>query len=90
MRSILNYPANELRVNLSRSVENLGVKTKDTTKVKVESEVARKYFGNLLRDTTELSNGVEAVDLDGPGPAATAGSDVSAAAGASSSSGILP
>lgn len=59
-------PANELRVNLSRSVEKLSVKTEETTKIRVESEVARKYFGNLLRDTTELSAGVEAVDLDGP------------------------
>ncbi|KAI9790814.1 MAG: mitofusin [Peltula sp. TS41687] len=66
VRSVLNVPANELRVNLSRSVENLGVKTEETTRIKIESDVARKYFGNLLRDTTELSNGVDAVDLDGP------------------------
>lgn len=34
-------------------------------KVKKESEVARKYFGNLVRETGEGRGRVEDVDLEG-------------------------
>ena len=36
-----------------------------TQKVKIESEVARKYFGNLVRESEEGKRGVEDVDLEG-------------------------
>ena len=37
----------------------------ETLKVKSESEVARKYFGNLLRESAEGRRSVEDVDLEG-------------------------
>lgn len=36
--------------------------------MKRESEVARKYFGNLVRETGEGRERVEGVDLEGPAP----------------------
>jgi mitofusin len=37
-------------------------------KVQGESEVARKYFGNLVRESGEIKGRVERVDLEGPAP----------------------
>ena len=70
---MLRYPADSLRVGLQRSVEQIAVKRDETVKVKRESEVARKYFGNLVRESAESRRGVESVDLEGaavPGVAA--------------------
>ncbi len=67
VRKILRYPADTLRLNLARSVEKLGQQREQRGKVRKESEVARKYFGNLVRESQELRRGVEGVDLDGPG-----------------------
>ena len=36
--------------------------------MRMESEVARKYFGNLVNETTKMRNTVEGVDLEGPAP----------------------
>ncbi|KAI9883097.1 MAG: ESCRT-III subunit protein did4 [Watsoniomyces obsoletus] len=66
VRKILRYPADTLRLNLARSVEKLGHQREETGRVRKESEVARKYFGNLVRESRELRRGVEEVDLDGP------------------------
>ena len=41
--------------------------------MKYESEVARKYFGNLVRGSVEGRRGVEAVDLEGPAPGVAGG-----------------
>lgn len=41
-----------------------------------ESEVARKYFGNLLREGNEVRNTVDRVDLEGPAPGVAAGYDM--------------
>jgi mitofusin len=49
-------------------VEHLGVKKEETEKVQMESEVARKYFGNLVNQSRRLRGSVEAVDLEGPAP----------------------
>ena len=38
-----------------------------------ESEVARKYFGNLVRDVREGRGVVENVDLEGPAPGVAGG-----------------
>lgn len=73
VRKVLRYPADSLRVGLQRSVEQIAVKRDETVKVKRESEVARKYFGNLVRESAESRRGVEGVDLEGaavPGVAA--------------------
>jgi mitofusin len=38
----------------------------DTGKVRIEAEVARKYFSNLVRESGEIKEGVRRVDLEGP------------------------
>lgn len=68
VRKVLRYPADNLRVGLQRSVERLGSKREETRKIRVESEVARKYFGNLVLETGRMRNTVQAVDLEGPAP----------------------
>ena len=67
-RKILRYPAETLRNGLANSVRELGEKRDGCLKVKKESEVARKYFSNLLRESQQGKAMVEAVDLDGPAP----------------------
>jgi mitofusin len=75
VRKILRMPANELRVGLQRSVEQLGSKREDTRKIRAESEVARKYFGNLVVQSRDIRGTVEAVDLEGPAPGVAAAYD---------------
>ena len=75
VRKVLRIPADNLRVGLQRSVEQLGSKREDTRKIRGESEVARKYFGNLVRETTNIRNTVDAVDLEGPAPGVAAAYD---------------
>lgn len=67
-RKVLQYPADTLRSGLANSMRALGEKREGSLKVKRDSEVARKYFGNLLRDSQEGKARVEDVDLDGPAP----------------------
>lgn len=43
--------------------------------MKRESEVARKYFGNLVRETGEGKRSVEGIDLEGPAPGLAGGYD---------------
>lgn len=70
---MLRYPAQQLAVGLQRGVEELQKKKEDVSKIKRESQVARKYFGNLVRESGEGRTRVEAVDLEGalPGGAAS-------------------
>lgn len=75
MRKVLRFPADNLRVGLQRSVEQLGSKREETRKIRGESEVARKYFGNLVNESAKIRNTVEAVDLEGPAPGVAAGYD---------------
>ncbi|KAI1484683.1 putative mitochondrial fission protein [Biscogniauxia mediterranea] len=64
VRKVLRFPADNLRVGLTRSVEQLGTRRDETLKVRSESEVALKYFGNLVRNTAHQRSVVEEVDLD--------------------------
>lgn len=75
VRKVLRFPADNLRVGLQRSVEQLGSKREETRKIRGESEVARKYFGNLVNESAKIRNTVEAVDLEGPAPGVAAGYD---------------
>lgn len=75
MRKVLRYPADNLRIDLQRSVEHLGIKREETLKVRGESEVARKYFGNLVRDSSKLGRTVDGIDLEGPAPGVAAAYD---------------
>ncbi|TKA42113.1 hypothetical protein B0A54_07200 [Friedmanniomyces endolithicus] len=74
VRRALKYPADKLREGLQKSVESLLEQRRETVKVRVESEVARKYFGNLVRESGEIRTRVQRVDLEGPAPG-IAGSD---------------
>ncbi|KFY78204.1 hypothetical protein V499_02579 [Pseudogymnoascus sp. VKM F-103] len=75
VRKVLRFPADNLRVGLQRSVEHLGIKREETLKTRGESEVARKYFGNLVNQSSKLRSSVEAVDLEGPAPGVAAAYD---------------
>ena len=57
---------------LQRGVEELQQKKEDVSKIKHESQVARKYFANLVRESGEGRRRVEAVDLEGPLPGGAA------------------
>lgn len=72
VRKVLRFPAENLRVGLAQSVEKLGYRRDETLKVRGESEVALKYFGNLVRNSARLRTTVEAVDLDAHPQGATA------------------
>ncbi|TDZ28816.1 Transmembrane GTPase fzo1 [Colletotrichum spinosum] len=72
VRKVLRYPAENLRVGLEQSVKDLGSRREETLKVRQESDVALKYFGNLVRDSAEQKAVVDGVDLDAPPPGATA------------------
>ncbi|KAI0014794.1 putative mitochondrial fission protein [Xylariomycetidae sp. FL0641] len=64
VRKVLRFPADNLREGLARSVEQLGSQRDETMKVRGESEVALKYFGNLVRNSAHQRTLVEEVDLD--------------------------
>ncbi|OQO14189.1 hypothetical protein B0A48_01065, partial [Cryoendolithus antarcticus] len=68
VRRALKFPADRLREGLQRNMESLQKQRSETVKVRVESEVARKYFGNLVRESGEIRGRVERVDLEGPAP----------------------
>ena len=70
VRRVLRYPAQQLTADLANNVEQLRQKKDDVTKVKRESEVARKYFGNLIRDSEETRRRVSGIDLEGGPPGA--------------------
>lgn len=70
---VLRYPADTLRLGLQHSVEKLSRKKEDVEEIKIKSEVARKYFSNLLRESVESRRIVERVDLEGGAPGVAAG-----------------
>ncbi|KEF53467.1 mitofusin [Exophiala aquamarina CBS 119918] len=72
VRRVLRFPAQRLSGDLQSGVEELRKKKEDVTKIKKESEVARKYFGNLVRDSSETRRRVSAIDLESPIPGAAA------------------
>ncbi|KAI4185627.1 MAG: hypothetical protein LQ346_005864 [Caloplaca aetnensis] len=72
-RRALRYPAEHLTASLAQSVNDLEKRRGETLKVKGESELARKYFGNLVRESSEGKRGVESVDLESVGPGVAGG-----------------
>jgi mitofusin len=62
-------------VGLQRNVEKLQSRKEDTDKLKHESQVAQKYFGNLITKTGEIRSKVMRVDLEGPAPGVAGGFD---------------
>ncbi|KAF2269881.1 hypothetical protein CC78DRAFT_539797 [Lojkania enalia] len=69
VRRALKGPASEVHIGLQRNVEKLQLKKEETGKFKIEAEVARKYFGNLVRSSNDLRQGVQRVDLEAAPPA---------------------
>lgn len=65
-RKILGFPAEELRGAFQRSIEKQGRTMQEKRKIEKESEIAVKYFGNLLREAHEHKTGVLKLDLEGP------------------------
>jgi mitofusin len=57
-------------------VENIQEQRRETVKIQVESEVARKYFGNLVRESADIRSRVQRVDLEGPAPGIAASYDM--------------
>lgn len=68
IRRALKGPANDVRIGLQRNVEKLQLKREETSKFRTEAEVARKYFGNLIRSSNELRQGVLRIDLEATPP----------------------
>ena len=66
----LRYPADTVRVGLKRGCETLVVRREDTAKLRAESEVARKYFSNLVTVSEYIRNIVQRVDLEPAMPGA--------------------
>lgn len=64
VRKVLKVPADDLRSGFQRVVEKRGRERDELKKKGVESEVALKYFGNLLRRSEGVSKGVERLDLE--------------------------
>lgn len=71
-RKVLGFPAEELRGAFQRSIEKQGRTMEEKKKLEKESEVAVKYFGNLLREAREHKGGVAKLDLETPPSSATA------------------
>ena len=65
-RRALKIPADNLRIGLQRNLEQLQTQREETGKIRTESEVARKYFGNLVRESNDVRTAVQRVDLEGP------------------------
>ncbi|KAF2156591.1 hypothetical protein K461DRAFT_308883 [Myriangium duriaei CBS 260.36] len=64
VRRALSYPSTRLRESLQRGVEKLADERESKRKVKAESDVARKYFSNLVREAGDVRARVEGVDLE--------------------------
>ncbi|QIW95362.1 hypothetical protein AMS68_000880 [Peltaster fructicola] len=75
VRRALKYPSDKLREGLQRNMERLQEQRRDTIKVQTESDVARKYFSNLVRESHDIRSRVEGVDLEGPAPGIAAAYD---------------
>ncbi|KAG8631774.1 hypothetical protein KVT40_000914 [Elsinoe batatas] len=67
VRRALSYPAARLREGLQRGVERLADEREGKRKTLAESQVARKYFSNLVREAGDVKGRVEGVDLEGTG-----------------------
>ncbi|RAO69656.1 uncharacterized protein BHQ10_005668 [Talaromyces amestolkiae] len=70
VRRVLGIPGANLHSQLAQSVEDLARRREEVTKIKGESEVAKKYFANLFRETQESRRTVDQIDLEGPLPGA--------------------
>ncbi|KAI9667366.1 MAG: mitofusin [Bathelium mastoideum] len=75
VRRALKHPSDKLRVDLQRNFEELQGKRQKTSETRNESEVAKKYFANLVRESNDIRHNVDRVDLEGPAPGVAANYD---------------
>lgn len=62
---MLRYPAENLRSALQENLKELRERREDKIRVRQESEGARKFFGEMVRETLGSRGRVEDVDLEG-------------------------
>ncbi|KAH8587526.1 transmembrane GTPase fzo1 [Bisporella sp. PMI_857] len=72
VRRVLRFPADNLRFGLQHSVEQLVFKREEIHKIRSESEVAQKYFANLIDESFRFRNAVEGINLESHTPGITA------------------
>ena len=72
-RKVLLYPATALRTSLQLNLDGLEREAQETRTVRGESEVARRYFGNLVRESESARRAVDGVDLEGGAPGVAGG-----------------
>ena len=63
VRKVFRYPAGMLQEGLNAVNNELGEKKMKTEKVRKESEVAQKYFSNLMNKGAMLKGNLEAIAL---------------------------
>ncbi|KAL8371384.1 hypothetical protein RB595_001275 [Gaeumannomyces hyphopodioides] len=64
VRKVLGIPADSVRVDLRRSVEQLDSRREEGLRLSAESAVALKYFGNLVRESARYRSSVDELDLE--------------------------
>ncbi|EGD97455.1 transmembrane GTPase Fzo1 [Trichophyton tonsurans CBS 112818] len=69
---VLRVPATRLQSTLQIATEELFRRKEEVEKIKAESEIAKKYFSNLFRESSEHRRTVEQIDLDAQAPPAAA------------------
>lgn len=72
VRKVFKHPFDELRDGLQKNFVAVSERRAETLRVKGESEVARRYYANLLRESEDGRRGVEDIDLEG-GPGVLGG-----------------
>jgi hypothetical protein len=68
VRRALKGPANDVRIGLQRNVEKLQLKKEETSKIRAEASDAKKYFANLFRQSSELRQTVQRINLEAAPP----------------------
>lgn len=68
VRKVLRIPGENLRTGLARSVEQLIARREKVVKEKGESDVALKYFSNLVREGRNQRMTLDHIDLEAPPP----------------------
>jgi len=63
-RKVLKFPTEDLRSGFQRGIEKQGKAVKERKEKQKDSEVADKYFGNLLRNAKQQRTAVSTLDLE--------------------------
>lgn len=63
-RKVLKFPTEDLRSGFQNGIEKQGKAVRERKQTQKESEVADKYFGNLLRNAKQQRTAVSTIDLE--------------------------